>query len=230
MSTGSLLFPLGYMPLDDDGSPVPSGKLTFSRTGTSTAQDTYSDSTLSTANANPVVLDSAGRVSGKIYGDPASGYDYRVKFSTSADVQIWQHDDVKVDGAATAVLAEGSFTATLTGYATPPTGTITYRIMADASGDGAVCILARRSSTAISGTSNADTLTLTGLPSACVPGEAVLAPAIVTDDGSLNAGCALISASGTTIQLTMGSPLSATGFTNTGTKGLSAGWTLIYQL
>jgi hypothetical protein len=115
MSTGSLLFPLGYMPLDDNGNPVPSGKLTFSRTGTATAQDTYSDSTLDTPNANPVVLDSAGRVAGKIYGNPASGFDYRVLFSTSADVQIWSHDDVVVDGADTATLAEGSFTGTLTG-------------------------------------------------------------------------------------------------------------------
>src|SRR5688572_22800480 len=108
MSTGSLLFPLGYVPLDDNGNPVPSGTLTFARTGTSTAQDTYSDSTLDTPNANPVVLNSAGRLTTKVYGNPTSGFDYRVTLATAAAVQVWQFDDVKVDGAASATFASGS--------------------------------------------------------------------------------------------------------------------------
>jgi hypothetical protein len=84
--------------LDDNGNPVPGGKLIFTRTGTSTPQDTYSDSTLLTPNSNPVVLNSAGRITTKIYGNPATGFDYRVAFTTSADVAVWSPvDDVTVD-------------------------------------------------------------------------------------------------------------------------------------
>lgn len=76
-------------------------KLTFSRTGTSTAQNTYSDSALTTPNANPVVADSGGTF-GKIYLDPSTGFDYRVKWTTSADVLIWQEDDIKAGSTASA--------------------------------------------------------------------------------------------------------------------------------
>lgn len=76
-------------------------KLTFSRTGTSTAQNTYSDSALTTPNANPVIADSGGTF-GKIYLDPSTGFDYRVKWTTSADVLIWQEDDIKAGSTASA--------------------------------------------------------------------------------------------------------------------------------
>lgn len=46
---------------DDNGDPLSSGKLYFYESGTTTPKDTYSDASLSTANANPVVLDAAGR-------------------------------------------------------------------------------------------------------------------------------------------------------------------------
>ena len=41
--------------------PLNGGKVYFYVAGTSTPQDTYTDSTGKTANANPVILDSAGR-------------------------------------------------------------------------------------------------------------------------------------------------------------------------
>jgi hypothetical protein len=80
---------------------VPLSKLTFSRTGTSTAQNTYSDSALTTPNANPVVADANG-VFGKIYLDAGTGFDYRVKWTTSADVLIWQEDDIKAGNTQSA--------------------------------------------------------------------------------------------------------------------------------
>lgn len=95
MSTGFLIFPIGYAPTDN-GAVIPNGKLTFSRTGTSTLQNTYSDSALTVPNANPVVLNAEGYLDTKIYGDPSTGFNYRIKFTDSADVQIWQVDDVTV--------------------------------------------------------------------------------------------------------------------------------------
>lgn len=227
MATGALIFPIGYAPTDN-GAVVPSGKLYFYRTGTTTAQNTYSDSALTTPNANPVVLNSEGYLDTKVYGDPSSGFDYRVKFTTSADVQIWQVDDIVVDAADSATFSSGSFTGTLTGYAAGPTGTVTYRIFGNSAGTGKVCIL--NVATAITGTSNANTLTMTGLPAACQPTIQTDVQVLVTDNGGVVNGRASIAASGSTVTFSMGSPLSATGFTASGTKALHAGWTMSYVL
>jgi hypothetical protein len=228
MSTGSLIFPVGYIFLDDSGIPVNAGKVYFYRTGTTTAQNTYSDSTLDTANANPVVLNSSGRATTAIYGDPSSGFDYRVTLKTSADVQIWQYDDIVVDGADTATFASGSFTGTLTGYATPPTGTVSYVVFANSAGTGKLCTL--RIGSAITGTSNTTALTMTGLPAACTPAAAVYVPTITTDNGTEVISSATIAASGTTITFACDQPFSATGFTSSGTKALGTGWSITYAL
>jgi hypothetical protein len=227
VSTGSLMFPIGYVPLDDNGNPVPSGKLAFSRTGTSTAQDTYSDSTLDTANANPVVLSAAGRLTTKVYGNPASGYDYRVRLLTSADVEVWSFDDVVVDGADTATYTEGSFTGTITGVDAVVTGTVNYRIFADSTGTGKLCQLYTTAS--ISGTSNTTAFTMTGLPSACQTTATTYGNMFVATDNSATVQANAHVNIGTVTFFT-DDPLSATGWTNSGTKGLLAGWSMTYPI
>lgn len=99
MATGSLLLPPGYHPLID-GAVVPSGKLQFYRTGTTTPQDTYSDSTLTTPNANPIVLNATGGLDTLVYGDPG-GYNYRMRVLSSADAVLDTHDDIVLDSAVT---------------------------------------------------------------------------------------------------------------------------------
>ena len=60
--------------------------------GTTTEQTTYSDSTLSTANANPVVMGSDGRpTSGGLY---LSATSYRFRLRTAAGVTIWTLDNI----------------------------------------------------------------------------------------------------------------------------------------
>ena len=88
--------------LDGSGDPYAGGKLYFYETGTSTPLDTYSDSTLSTANANPVVADGNGRF-GDIF---MKTQDYKVVSKTTADVTIWTADPVS--GTATATETKGS--------------------------------------------------------------------------------------------------------------------------
>jgi hypothetical protein len=78
--------------LSASGLALPGAKLYAYQTGTSTPQDTYQDLQLNTAHANPVVADSAGFFS-PIYLDPSLPH-YRLKLTTSADVQVWQVDDV----------------------------------------------------------------------------------------------------------------------------------------
>jgi hypothetical protein len=228
MSTGALLYPVGYIFLDDSGVPVNAGLVYFFRTGTSTEQDTYSDSTLDTANANPVVLNSSGRATTAIYGDPSSGYDYRVRLATSADVQIWQYDDIVVAGADSATFASGSFTGTLTGMDASTTGTVSYRVFGNADGTGKLCMLNVAAS--LQGTSNTTAMTMTGLPAACTPSVAVQITCSVADNSTNVVALASIAAAATTITFAVDQPYATTGFTNSGSKGLSIGWSIVYQL
>lgn len=77
----------------DTGTPLSGAKLYFYESGTSTPKDTYSDSGLTTPNANPVVADSAGR-----FGDIflTSGA-YKVVLQTSAGVTVKTQDPVEAD-------------------------------------------------------------------------------------------------------------------------------------
>ena len=75
--------------LDQNGNPVPGGLLNFFDTGTSTRKDTFSDAALTTANANPVVLDSTGRAPDIFYSGTA-----KVTLQTAEEVQIWERDPV----------------------------------------------------------------------------------------------------------------------------------------
>lgn len=60
------LFNPFFQAIDGNGNPLVGAKLNFYITGTSTPKNTYSDSGLTTPNANPVVADSTGRF-GPIY-------------------------------------------------------------------------------------------------------------------------------------------------------------------
>lgn len=68
---------------DNSGRPLSSGKVYFYVPSTSTPKTTWQDSSQSTPNTNPVILDSSGRAT--IYGDGS----YRQVLKTSADVTIW---------------------------------------------------------------------------------------------------------------------------------------------
>lgn len=75
--------------LDASANILAGAKATFYLTQTSTLQDTYSDSALTTPNANPVVADSNG-VFSPIYLDPAKTY--KVTLTTAAGVLLYTAD------------------------------------------------------------------------------------------------------------------------------------------
>lgn len=81
----------GWQPLSDAGVTLPSGTLTFTRTGTSTAKDVYSDKALSNSVTNPVTLDAAGRISTNIFLLNDEGY--RVVLKNSSGSTIWTRDE-----------------------------------------------------------------------------------------------------------------------------------------
>ncbi len=76
--------------LDSNGDPISGAKLNSYESGTTARLDTYSDTALSSANANPLVADSAGRF-GDIF---LQASDYKVVLTDADDVVIWTADPV----------------------------------------------------------------------------------------------------------------------------------------
>lgn len=74
---------------DSNGNPLAGGLLHTYAPGTTTNQATYSDATLATPLANPIVLDSAGRTT--YFLSPTS---YRFRLETSASVLVWDIDNI----------------------------------------------------------------------------------------------------------------------------------------
>jgi len=90
---------------DATGAPYAGGSLAFFASGTSTPLNTYSDSALTIANTNPVVLDSAGRANSVFLQNLA----YKVVLSDVNNNQIWTEDPVYASDYSTrAKLTSGS--------------------------------------------------------------------------------------------------------------------------
>ena len=86
----------------DTGTPLSGAKLYFYESGTSTPKNTYSDSGLTTPNANPVVADSAGRFADIFF---TSG-NYKVVLTTSAGVTVKTQDPVAANAITTSTFME----------------------------------------------------------------------------------------------------------------------------
>ena len=76
----------------DSGLPLSGGKLYTYAAGTTTPQATYTSSSGLVANANPIVLNSAGRLAGEVWLTTSVSYKFVLK--TSADVVIGTYDDI----------------------------------------------------------------------------------------------------------------------------------------
>jgi hypothetical protein len=141
--------------VQSDGTPYASAKAYFYQAGTTTDQSVYTTSALSVAHAQPVQADASG-VFPAIYFNPGASADYRVQIKTSAGVLIYDEDNIPRDEAE----VQGTFTATLTGVSGTVTGTAYY----SRHGKAVTLFLPL-----LSGTSNAATCTITGLPAALIP-------------------------------------------------------------
>jgi hypothetical protein len=101
MATGNVIPDPIFTGLDSDGNPLSGGKLFAYAAGTTTPQDTYTSSALTSANANPVVLDSAGRAT--IFLSSSS---YKFILKTSADVTVWTVDNVQAITLSATIIGE----------------------------------------------------------------------------------------------------------------------------
>jgi hypothetical protein len=100
-----------FTAVDGNGHVRANAKLYFYETGTSTPQNTYSDSALSVTNANPVVADSNGLFTAIYLGDPPDFMAYKAILKTSDDVTVWTADPI-----AGAPIAAPISSALLRGY------------------------------------------------------------------------------------------------------------------
>lgn len=82
----------GWQFFDDNGVILSGGKLYTYAAGTTSLATTYTSSTGSTANTNPIILNSAGRVPYEIW--LTVGLNYKFILKTSADVLIGTWDNI----------------------------------------------------------------------------------------------------------------------------------------
>lgn len=113
---------------------------------------------------------------------------------------------------------QNTFTGTLTGCSTNPTATITYVRV------GNLVILS--ASATLEATSNATTMTITGLPAWLIPATDKNMPHIVKDNGTLTIGKLVITSAGV---LTFYKDVTNAVFTSSGTKGIT-GLTCCYTI
>lgn len=130
---------------DDDGVPLVGGKLYSYESGTTTLLTTYTTSTGTVANTNPIILNAAGRTPNEIW--LATGVLYKFILTTSTDVLIGTYDGVPsindplgINSQLGSIVGTNTITATstptLTSYAS---GTI-YSFIAANTNTGAVTL------------------------------------------------------------------------------------------
>jgi hypothetical protein len=81
----------GWQFFDNNGVPLAGGLIYTYAAGTTTPLATYTTSSGSTANSNPIVLDAAGRPAGEIW---LTAVAYKLVLKTSTGVQIWSMDNI----------------------------------------------------------------------------------------------------------------------------------------
>jgi len=87
---------------DNNGIPLSGGLLYTYQAGSSTPLATYTDINATTANANPIVLNSSGRLDNEIW--LTYGYFYKFVLKTSAAVTLGTYDNIYgIVGVQTAV-------------------------------------------------------------------------------------------------------------------------------
>ncbi|MFY7941926.1 MAG: hypothetical protein ACOVOX_13550 [Burkholderiaceae bacterium] len=120
----SMLAGAGAQFFDGNGNPLTGGKLYSYVAGTTNPQTTYTTSAGNTAHANPIVLDSAGRVpsGGEIWLTDSVSYKFVLK--DSSDVTIATYDNITGNGSGLLAALAASSGSSLVGYIQGATGSV----------------------------------------------------------------------------------------------------------
>lgn len=93
----------GVQFLTNNGTPLSGGKLYTYAAGTTDVETTYTDNTGNTSHANPIVLDSAGRVpGGEIWLAVDTSYKFVLAAADESAVGTWDHISSSVNDAINA--------------------------------------------------------------------------------------------------------------------------------
>lgn len=103
--------------IDANGNPVAGGKLYTYAAGTTTPLATYTTPAGNVPNANPIILDSAGMANVCL-----SSSSYKMKLTTSTDVELWTVDNIDGNPALQALAASGG--SALVGFIQSGTGAV----------------------------------------------------------------------------------------------------------
>lgn len=130
----SLLGGAGWQFLDNNGSPLSGGLLYTYAAGTTTPQTTYTSNAGVTANTNPIVLDSAGRIQGEIW--LTQGQVYKFILKTSTGITLGTYDNVPGANDPTNIYADiyatlaASSGSSLIGFIQAGTGAVATTVQA----------------------------------------------------------------------------------------------------
>lgn len=196
--------------------------------GISPNQTTSTSSRLESTNPNVFLYDTDGTVDSRKARIRVFGNEFQIDLlndSESIPTRI-----ISAPGGILTFLSNagtGTYTGTLTGYASPPTGTIRYCAMG-----GIVALYVPTAASGFSGTSNATSMTITGMPAAIKPArtQIVQFPGVGDNSALIGDGEQILAQIGTDGVITFLINGSSTGFTASGTKGTGLGGTITYLL
>ena len=110
----SLIGGAGWQFFDDSGLPLSGGKIYTYAAGTTTPLTTYTSRDGLTANANPIILDAAGRTPQQIWSTEGLLYKYVVTKANDVQIRVWDNiggsvvaNDLAADLANTSDNAKG---------------------------------------------------------------------------------------------------------------------------
>lgn len=108
----------GWQFFDNNGIPLAGGKLYTYSAGTTTPAITYTTNagTPGTENSNPIILDSAGRVTSEIWLLSATAYKFRL--DTANDATLWVKDNIP------GIFADAALTADMVTYSEGSPGAV----------------------------------------------------------------------------------------------------------
>ena len=120
----SMLGGAGWQFFDNNGDPLSGGLLYTYDAGTTTPRATYTSSSGSVANTNPIVLDAAGRTPQEVW--LTNGVLYKFVLKTSTDVLLGTYDNISGQGfyEDIATLLASPSGSSLVGFIASQTGAV----------------------------------------------------------------------------------------------------------
>jgi hypothetical protein len=195
--TTRLRYPKGYQFFDGNGQLLALGNLYYYVAGTTTLQNTYSDSAGAIPNTNPIVLDGSGRLEVDVYLGSTANYK---EILTTSSVTIAPWPDDNIPHAITVFVGDSGSGGTSGLVPAPAAGDALANMFLSASGNWETPTIAavNVNLTTSAATSSGTTLTFVSVPAAIVPGMLITD---ATTSGVIPAGTTVAATTSTTVKL-----------------------------